>query len=79
MISTLPYRLENTWTFGGTVAYLRIYAEDSFMSGGQIRQRGDIVVTDATKGVVLKSANGTCYRLTVANGGAFGTASVTCP
>ena len=41
---------------------------------------GDLAVNDNTKGVILKSPDGTCYRFTVANGGALSAgASVTCP
>jgi len=41
---------------------------------------GDIAVRDTTKGVILTSPDGTCYRFTVANGGALSAgAAVTCP
>ena len=40
---------------------------------------GDVTVTDATKGVVLKAPNATCYRITVSNAGTLATASITCP
>lgn len=41
---------------------------------------GDVYVSDNTKGIILKSPDGTCYRFTVANGGALNAgASVTCP
>lgn len=40
---------------------------------------GDVYVDTTTKGVILRSPDGTCYRVTVANGGALSTASLTCP
>lgn len=40
---------------------------------------GDVYVSTAASGVVLKAPNGSCWRLTVANGGALGTAAVACP
>lgn len=39
----------------------------------------DVVISDNTRGVILKSPDGTCYRIVVANGGALSTNSVTCP
>ena len=47
---------------------------------GLIRVTEDVYVTDQTKGIVLKSPDGTCYRFTVANGGALnGGVAITCP
>jgi hypothetical protein len=41
---------------------------------------GDVYVSDNTKGIILKSPDNTCYRFTVANGGALNAGvSVTCP
>lgn len=41
---------------------------------------GDVAISDTTKGIVLKSPDGTCYRFTVANGGALSAgAAITCP
>jgi hypothetical protein len=40
---------------------------------------GDIAVTDSEKGVILKSQNGTCYRVSVNNDGTLNSASITCP
>lgn len=40
---------------------------------------GDVVITSNTKGVVLKSPNGTCFRLVVDNAGVVTTTSITCP
>lgn len=41
---------------------------------------GDVYVQNNARGMILKSPDGTCYRFTVANGGALNTgAAVTCP
>ncbi|MFC2176474.1 hypothetical protein ACFLR1_05860 [Bacteroidota bacterium] len=40
---------------------------------------GDVYITDITKGVIMKSPDGTCYRMTVANGGTAVFTSITCP
>lgn len=40
---------------------------------------GDLGFATSTYGVILKSTNGTCYRLGVSNAGAITTSSVTCP
>jgi hypothetical protein len=47
---------------------------------GVVRVAEDVYVTDQSKGIVLRSPDGTCYRFTVANGGALnaGTA-IKCP
>tara|TARA_B100001059_G_scaffold236543_1_gene287658 strand:+ start:3054 stop:3689 length:636 start_codon:yes stop_codon:yes gene_type:complete len=44
-----------------------------FTPNGGIISAGDITCSDNTKGLVLKSPNGTSYRLTVANDGTLGT------
>lgn len=40
---------------------------------------GDIYIKDATKGVIMKSPNGSCFRMTVSDAGAPVFTSVTCP
>jgi hypothetical protein len=40
---------------------------------------GDIYVSTVGKGIILKSPNGSCFRVTVSDAGALGTAGVTCP
>ena len=40
---------------------------------------GDVYVTDIGTGLILKSPNGTCFRITVSNAGVLGTSSITCP
>lgn len=42
-------------------------------------QSGDIYLEDATKGVIMKSPNGQCWRMTVSNAGLPQFSSVTCP
>ncbi len=42
---------------------------------------GDVYITSSTvpSGLVLASPNGTCYRITITNGGDFATSSIACP
>ncbi|MEK7508080.1 MAG: prepilin-type N-terminal cleavage/methylation domain-containing protein [Patescibacteria group bacterium] len=41
---------------------------------------GDVYVDTANSGLVLKAPNGTsCYRVTITNGGALATSSISCP
>jgi hypothetical protein len=40
---------------------------------------GDVYVNDPTKGIILKSPNGGCWRVTVDNTGNFVRTSITCP
>lgn len=40
---------------------------------------GDIYVDDPTKGIILKSPNGSCWRVTIDNAGNFVKTSITCP
>lgn len=40
---------------------------------------GDAYMSDAGSGVILKSPGGTCYKLTVTNGGVATTTSLACP
>lgn len=82
------------WTAGGGVVEnsAAIYADTSIDVGTVTRYfinssstspsklAGDIAITDTTKGIVLKSPDGTCYRFTVANGGVLSAgAAITCP
>ena len=54
----------------GTAPNIQLGASD-----GNITTVGDFVCTDNTKGLVLKSPNGTEYRLTVANDGTLSTSA----
>lgn len=40
---------------------------------------GDVYVDDSTKGIILKSPNGNCYRITVDNTGTLIPVAITCP
>ena len=40
---------------------------------------GDVYVSDATKGIILKSPNGNCWRVTMDNTGNFVRTAITCP
>ena len=40
---------------------------------------GDVYVSDATKGIILKSPNGSCWRVTIDNTGNFVRTAITCP
>lgn len=40
---------------------------------------GDVYVSDAGAGVILKSAGGNCYRLGITNGGSATTTALACP
>ncbi len=42
-------------------------------------ETGDVYVKGLGSGVIIKSPNGSCYRLTVSNTGIVGSQSVTCP
>lgn len=41
--------------------------------------QGDAYMSTIGNGVILRSPDGSCYRVTVANGGALTTTSITCP
>ena len=40
---------------------------------------GDVYISNSANGVIMKSPDGTCYRLTVANGGSAVFTAITCP
>lgn len=40
---------------------------------------GDVYIDDPSRGVILKSPNGSCFRLTVSNAGAAVFTAITCP
>ena len=40
---------------------------------------GDVYVSDPTKGIILKSPNGTCFRVTIDDSGNFVKTQITCP
>lgn len=41
--------------------------------------QGDVYISDAANGVIMKSPNGTCFRMTVSDGGTPVFTSITCP
>lgn len=49
------------------------------VSSASLKAAGDISINDSSKGLILKSPGGTCYRLTVLNGGNTSSTPVTCP
>jgi hypothetical protein len=42
-------------------------------------KNGDVYVNDATKGIILKSPNGNCWRVTIDDTGNFVRTQITCP
>ncbi|MFT5310355.1 MAG: hypothetical protein ACI8VL_001259 [Bacteroidia bacterium] len=40
---------------------------------------GDVYINDITKGVIMKSLDGSCWRMTVSNAGGIVVTSITCP
>ncbi len=40
---------------------------------------GDVYISDVSKGVIMKSPNGSCFRLTVSDGGAAVFTAISCP
>ena len=40
---------------------------------------GDIYITDNTRGIILTSPNGSCFKITVENDGSLTTTPVACP
>jgi hypothetical protein len=40
---------------------------------------GDVFIEDVSKGVIMKSPNGNCWRMTINNDGSVNTASIPCP
>ncbi|MCR9052888.1 MAG: hypothetical protein ACE362_21700 [Phaeodactylibacter xiamenensis] len=51
-----------------------------FSTEGGIRSTsGDIYIEELGKGVIMKSPNGNCWRVTVSNSGGFISTQVTCP
>lgn len=81
----------SNWLNGGTVTTsYGIYADNSIdvgttkyfifsTSASPSSIAGDVAISVNGKGLILKSPDGTCYRLAVDNAGALSTASTTCP
>ncbi|MEA2113613.1 MAG: prepilin-type N-terminal cleavage/methylation domain-containing protein [Patescibacteria group bacterium] len=49
------------------------------VAGAGLKTNSDIVISDPSKGVILKSPGGTCYRFTVLDGGNTTSTAVSCP
>lgn len=62
-----------------TNSYALWVQSGSSMFNGNILTPSDVAVTDNSKGLVLKSPDGTCWRLSVTNAGAPQFNSITCP
>jgi len=45
----------------------------------RIKSSGDIGFSNSASGLILMSPGGTCYRVTITNGGAFSTTTAACP
>ncbi len=77
----------STWKdgfFNGAVniiGKLGVSTQPSDISGmaSGIKVNGDVSFMASANGVILKAPNGTCYRVTVINGGTLTTATATCP
>lgn len=61
--------LDPTYTSVGTGAQLLIRGANNGVVKFSVDYLGDAEITDSTKGLILKSPDGTRYRITVANGG----------
>lgn len=57
--------------------YLGVGASPS--PSARIKSGGDIGFSNSGSGLILMSPGGTCYRLTIANGGSFSTTTAACP
>jgi len=75
---------------GGSVSYTVgqiVYTSNSGVSGSSEENpnsrlqiaNGDVYLSDPESGVILKSPNGQCWRLTVNNNGNFLSSPVECP
>lgn len=65
---------------GGNVAIGKNGMPHQFTPKSKLHiQSGDIYLEDATKGVIMKSPNGQCWRMTVTNAGQPQFTSITCP
>ena len=77
----------STWKDGyfqggvNIIGKLGVSTQPSDISGlsSGIKVNGDVSFMSSANGIILKSMGGTCYRVTVADGGGLVTASSTCP
>lgn len=76
VVNSTAIKIDTSWN---SYATTNNYAIDS-LTNSPSRFAGDVFITDNTKGIILKSPDGTCYRYTAANGGALNAGvAVTCP
>lgn len=66
--------INNTIFFNGSNVGVGVSPNAKFQVNG-----GDVYIDTTARGVIQRSADGTCWRLAVSNAGALSTASTTCP
>lgn len=69
----------NNWKNGYFSGVVGVGTTPSQMSGVAITSGGNIGFTNSSYGLILKSSGGTCYLLTVLNGGNTTTTQTSCP
>jgi hypothetical protein len=81
----IKFQTSLTQSGGGSIERMRIDVAGNVGIGTQQPKaklevtNGDVYVNDATKGVILKSPNGNCWRVTIDNTGNFVRTAITCP
>jgi hypothetical protein len=63
-------------TVQGTLSGSNAYFSGSINVTGSITSSGDIEITDSSKGIILRSPNGTRYRITINNSGILVSGSI---
>jgi hypothetical protein len=80
-VTTIPTgNLSTTWFHGADINFATSGTTVPAVANvGSVKVDADLVTSTADKGLVLKSVNGTCYRVTVGNTGILAQTSLTCP